>query len=382
MKKLVIFSEESIFSGLVKCGIAEVVDSLGNSLSQQYDVNIICLDGKGSAGRAAATFQVIAEGVSKARFLQVNYYLIEKEYWPYKAIEIIDLIQPDIFHNFYEPDIITKVKNKPKRSVYTFDDISFLFGKEQLLEQYDFITTFSKGYAEEIMKYDNSVSKKLQDLKFIKISVGISDDLFTPQKGLFLPAPYDYNNQDNKEISKKRFLEKKGIQDNPCIFLVMCRLIKEKGIDQIIESIPFFKQNNSILVIIGTGDAIYEEELSKYTLEDGVLFIKNKAQIAQIPSLIAGADFYLQPSLMETGGLMPMTASLYGAIPIVSQNGGLSDNFNVNNAIIVNSKLTDSLNQAINLYNNSDLLKEKRKIAMSQDFSWKKRKKNFIDLYE
>ena len=33
MKKLVFFSEESIFSGFIKCGIAEVVDSLAHSLT-------------------------------------------------------------------------------------------------------------------------------------------------------------------------------------------------------------------------------------------------------------------------------------------------------------------------------------------------------------
>lgn len=382
MKKLVIFSEESIFSGSVKCGIAEVVDSLANNLTQQYEVNIVCLDGKGAAGRMATNFQIINKGINKARFLQVNYYLIEKEYWPEKAIEIIDLIQPDIFHNFYEPDIITKFKIKPKKSVYTFDNISFLSGKEKLLEKYDFITTFSKGYADEVIKYDNGISKKLQNLNFEKVSVGISDDFFTPEKGLFLPMPYSYDSQNNKKLCKKRIMEKRDIQNEPCIFLTMCRLIKEKGIEQIIESIPFFKKNNSILIIIGTGEAIYEEELSKYTLEDGILFIKNKAQITQIPLLIAGADFYLQPSLMETGGLMPMTASLYGTIPIVTQNGGLSDNFNQANAIIVKDKLLDSLEQAIALYDDKKLLEEKRRIVMRQNFSWKERKKDFIRLYE
>jgi glycogen synthase len=40
---------------------------------------------------------------------------------------------------------------------------------------------------------------------------------------------------------------------------------------------------------------------------------------------------------------MPMTASRYGAIPITTLNGGLADNFNDENAIIV----YDDLNEAI-----------------------------------
>jgi glycogen synthase len=40
---------------------------------------------------------------------------------------------------------------------------------------------------------------------------------------------------------------------------------------------------------------------------------------------------------------MPMTASQYGAIPIVTLNGGLADNFNDNNAIVVYDDLNDAI---------------------------------------
>jgi len=38
---------------------------------------------------------------------------------------------------------------------------------------------------------------------------------------------------------------------------------------------------------------------------------------------------------MESGGIMPMIMSMYGTIPITTLNGGLKDNFNSDNAIIV-----------------------------------------------
>ena len=382
MKKLVIFSEESIFSGIIKCGIAEVVDSLANSLTSEYEVNVVCLDGHGVNGRMMTDFTTTIKGVNEGRFLKVNYFLIEKEWWPAKAVEVIDLIRPDIFHNFYEPEIITKFKEKPSRSIYTFDDINFLFGKETFLEEYDYLTTFSKNYAKEIMKQENSITKKLQQLNFQEVSIGVSAEVFSPQNGLFIPFNYNSEQLSGKQKCKERFLEKMNIKGNPCIFLCMCRLIKEKGIDSIMQQISFFKENNSYLILIGQGEKKYEDFFSSLKTKDGVIFIKNKAQLFQIPLFVSSADFYLQPSLMETGGLMPMTASLYGAIPIVTQNGGLADNFNYENAIIVTDNLRENMKEAISLYDNKTLLNQKRKEVMTQNFSWQERKKDFIQLYE
>ena len=64
MKKLVIFSEESILSGVIKCGIAEVVDSLANSLTSEYEVYVVCLDGNGGNGRMLTDFVTIDEGIN------------------------------------------------------------------------------------------------------------------------------------------------------------------------------------------------------------------------------------------------------------------------------------------------------------------------------
>jgi hypothetical protein len=56
MKKIVFFSEESIFSGNIKCGIAEVVDSLAHSLTELYEVTIICKEGNSNSAKKATDF--------------------------------------------------------------------------------------------------------------------------------------------------------------------------------------------------------------------------------------------------------------------------------------------------------------------------------------
>ena len=75
MKKIIIFSEESIFSGIIKCGIAEVVDSLANCLTDAYEVSIICKDGGAAVGKKAADIIDFAPNVKYAKFLKINYYI-------------------------------------------------------------------------------------------------------------------------------------------------------------------------------------------------------------------------------------------------------------------------------------------------------------------
>jgi starch synthase len=72
---------------------------------------------------------------------------------------------------------------------------------------------------------------------------------------------------------------------------------------------------------------------------------------------LAGSDFYLSPSVYETCGLMPMNASSYGTIPIINLSGGLEDNFNEDNAIIIqDGNLKAALDDAVNLYKNKNSL--------------------------
>lgn len=76
-----------------------------------------------------------------------------------------------------------------------------------------------------------------------------------------------------------------------------------------------------------------------------------------------------------------MTASLYGTIPIVTEVGGLKDNFNDTNAIIIKDSFTDAIDNAIKLYKNNFKLSSKRIIAMKSEFDWSYRIQDYLDLY-
>lgn len=382
MKKLVMLSHESVFSGNVKSGMAEMVDSLANSLSQQYAVTIVCINGHGTFARAAANLRTIKSGVQTCRFSAVDYYMLDRVMWPNYVADIVNELKPDILHNFAEPELLGKMATRPQKAIYTFDHVDYVRGKEQYLVEYDSVTTVSKNYSNEVLYVRDTLAQTLSTLDFHGVTNGILTAAFAPEKGLLIPAKYTSNEQSGKELCKKRLLQTYGIQGNPYVCLMMCRLVKEKGLDDVFAAVSTIKESGGVLIIVGKGDAEYEKQLESFKHSDGLIYVGRWASPVQAAPLTAGADFYLCPSDSEPCGLMPMTASRYGAVPIVSQNGGLTDNFNNTNAIVIENGLVDAIERAAALYSDSEALTAMRKICMEKDFSWNTRKQGYIDLYE
>lgn len=383
MKKLVMLSVESVFSGVVLSGMAEMVDSMANALSKDYEVTIVCPDGDSIFARTAGALRVVEDGVRACRFSAVDYYLIKQDMWLEKVVDLVEQLNPDILHNFAEPEILEMLTTRPKKAVCTFDQADFVRGKEKILPLYDAVTTSSENYAKDVLGVGDELANTLSSIDFRGITAGILDVAFAPEKGLLIPNKYTADDQDGKQLCKQRLLKTYGIDGNPYICLMMCRLIKEKGLEQVFDTIQTIRDTGGILVVVGKGKHSYEQQLRKYRRSDGVVYIDRWASPVQAAPLAAGADFYLCPSNTEACGLMPMTASRYGAVPIVTLNGGLADNFNDDNAIIIdNNGLSEAIKKAAEIYLNNDLIAAKRKVCMEQDFSWNTRKRGYIELYE
>ena len=363
--------------------MAEMVDSMANSLSKDYDVTIVCPDGNSVFIRNAGDLREIGEGVRACRFSAVDYYLVAPEQWLDKVVKIVEDLNPDILHNFAEPEIISMLSKRPQKVVCTFDQADFVRGKEEFLPLYDTVTTSSVQYAKDVLSVGDFLAKTLESIDFQGITAGILDTVFTPVKGLLIPAGYSAEDQNGKRQCKNSLLKSYGISGDPYICLMMCRLIKEKGLEKVFDVIDTIKQTGGVLVVVGKGNHSYEQQLRKYKHSDGVVYIDRWASPVQAAPLAAGADFYLCPSNTEACGLMPMTASRYGAIPIVTMNGGLVDNFSQDNAVIVDDNgLEDAIQRASELYFDKKALKEKRISCMTSDFSWTTRKQGYISIYE
>ena len=383
MKKLVMLSVESVFSGRVLSGMAEMVDSMANALSRDYNVTIICPDGNSVFARTTSNLKVIEDGVRTCRFSAVDYYLVAQDMWLEKVVGLVEQLNPDILHNCAEPEILGMLKTRPKKTICTFDQAAFVRGKEEHLRLYDAVTTSSENYAREVLSANDELAHTLSSIDFRGITAGILDVAFAPEKGLLIPNKYTADEQDGKQLCKQRLLKTYGIDGNPYICLMMCRLIKEKGLEKVFDAVDTIRETGGLLVVVGKGQHSYEQRLRKYRRSDGVVYIDRWASPVQAAPLTAGADFYLCPSNTEACGLMPMTASRYGAVPIVTLNGGLADNFNNDNAIVIDENgLSEAIKKAAEIYADKDLMAAKRKVCMEQDFSWTTRKAGYIELYE
>ena len=382
MKKLLILTDESVLGGCAKSGVAEVADSLANAMTPDYAVSAVCPDGDSVFIRMAANLRQYADGVRACRLFGVDYYLVDRSGWPDRAAELAGELAPDVLHNFAAPELLGMLVKRPVRCVYTIDQADFVRGKPETLTAYDAVTTVSRAYAQELLERGDALAETLAGLDFRGVTNGILTPVFCPEKGLLVSAKYSADDQSGKAVCKARLLCTYGIPGDPCLYLMMCRLVRDKGLDDVLEAVHAIRDSGGFTVIVGRGDRAYEQRLSVLTRADGALWISKWPSPVQAIPMLAGADYYLSPSITEPCGLMPMTACRYGAVPIVTLNGGLADNMDSEIAVVVGEDgMAGAVAQAATLYADKTALAAKRADCMRRDFSWSTRRQGYLEVY-
>ena len=383
MKKIMFVTDESVITGTAKTGMSDMVDGLAISMADKYDISVVAPNGNGIILKAnEENISEICDGIKIVKFLKVTYYLVDIESFNDSVVKCYEIIKPHIFHNFSDITLLSLLPEKPEKSVLTIDYKGFIVGKLDELKNYNKITTTSVSYANQLLE-DADIGDYLKFVDFIGITNGISEELFSPENGFLLSNKYDINNLFIKDNHKLANLKKFGIISQPA-FAYFGRLSEEKGIDNILSSIPIILELGGKVIIMGKGDNLYETRLEELAKDSNdIIWFKNSPSAMQMIPLMASMDFYLSPSIEEACGLMPMIASKYGVIPIVTKVGGLQDNFNETNSIICTPEnLINTIECAINLYNNKESFNELRKICMSRDFDWNTRNIGYIKIYE
>ena len=381
MKKLMMLTDESILAGCARSGVAEVADSLANAMTADYAVSVVCPDGDGIFVRMAANLRQVADGVRACRLFGVDYYLLR--HWPEGLADVASMVGPDVLHNFADPELLGALAKRPARCVYTIDKADFVRGKEEALTAYDAVTTVSCAYAAELLSGGDALAETLAGMNFRGITNGILTPVFAPEKGLLTAAKYTADDQSGKTLCKARLLCTYGIPGNPYLCLMMCRLVEDKGLDDVLDAVHTIRDSGGFTIFVGRGDKAYEDRLAALIRADGALWLPKWPSPMQAIPMLAGADFYLSPSVAEPCGLMPMTACRYGAVPIVTLNGGLADNMDNDIAIIVKTDgLAGAVAEAAALYADKPALAAKRAACMGRDFSWATRRAGYLEVYE
>ena len=267
----------------------------------------------------------------------------------------------------------------------------------------DKITTVSPGYAKEILQaeygygLDGLLKHRQQDLS--GIINGIDEKHWNPGADHYLKQKYNRRSLDKKVINKTSLQDELSLTVDASIPMIgmISRMVEQKGLDIILQSLATLVTMPLQLVILGTGETHYEIQLCEWAQKHSVcLKVIIGYDEALAHRIEAASDIYLMPSTFEPCGLNQLYSLRYGTIPIVTQVGGLADTvIDANEANIKNnsatgfmfeqqssSALIDAVKRALKLYQAADSWRALQINAMSYDVSWQSSAEQYISLYQ
>jgi starch synthase len=174
------------------------------------------------------------------------------------------------------------------------------------------------------------------------------------------------------------------------VIAMISRLVSHKGLDLVKAVIEQLLQEDIQFVLLGTGDAVYEnyfKDLAHRYVGKVVSVIAFNGDLSR--KIYSGADIFLMPSKSEPCGLSQMISSRYATIPVVRETGGLYDSikpygaggngftfaaYNANDMLYV-------IREAIEVYNDKEKWSALMKKAATTDFSWQHSAQEYKKLY-
>ena len=263
------------------------------------------------------------------------------------------------------------------------------------------VTTVSNTYAGEIQteEYGEGLEEHLRyhHNKLVGIVNGIDTDIWNPATDKLLAAPYDSQNViENKKANKKALQESLGLQvdDHKIVIGLISRLTNQKGLDLVNSVIPHIMDEHTQVVVLGTGDAEYENAFRYYENQykgNFCAYIAYNENVAH--NIYAGCDALLVPSRFEPCGLTQLISMRYGSVPIVRETGGLKDTVqpynlfdNTGNGFTFDryesGLLYDAINRAKTLYFENRTYWDDMVVRnMNKDVSWEQSAKHYKDMY-
>jgi len=289
-------------------------------------------------------------------------------------------------------------------SVFQPGGIEF-FGKVNLLKGglifSDYLTTVSPRYAQEIQTPEygfglEGVARSRSE-RLVGILNGVDYAAWSPDKDEWIAMKYSAKDLSGKQVCKLELLESFGLQqenvERPVLGIVS-RFADQKGFDLIVEKARELMREDLVLVVLGTGDAKYEEFFR--ALADAFperVGVKIAYDDVLAHKIEAGADMFLMPSRYEPCGLNQIYSLKYGTVPIVRATGGLDDtveNFDVEHGTGTGFKFAEysgaallyAVRQALHHYADERIWKRIQLNGMAKDFSWKAPAAEYAKLYQ
>jgi starch synthase len=277
-----------------------------------------------------------------------------------------------------------------------YNDVSFMKGGIVFA---DAVTTVSNTYAKEIQTsfYGEALEGLLcsKSEKLHGIVNGIDYELYNPKVDKKIFYNYDVSHRDQKVKNKLKLQQTLNLAVNESIPMIgiVTRLVKQKGLDLIVDKLQELLCLPIQIVLLGSGDGYYEDLFQYYDsiypsrISTNIVFDEALAQ-----QIYAASDMFLMPSLFEPCGIGQLIALKYGSIPIVRETGGLKDTIIPYNKYTgdgngfsfenySSEELLNTINRALDLYNDKVAWDKLVENAMLSNNSWESSAKNYMDLY-
>lgn len=256
----------------------------------------------------------------------------------------------------------------------------------------DALTTVSRGYAREIQtpEYGFGLDELLRARADVLTGIlnGADYSRWNPETDPLIAARYSAANLSGKRDCKRELLRQCGFPEDderPVIGMVT-RLAAQKGLDLVEAAAPGLVREDLVLVVLGTGEARYEERLRRLAAEHpDKMWVRIAYDDRLAHQIEAGADMFLMPSRYEPCGLNQIYSLKYGTVPIVRATGGLDDTIDETTGF----KFTDytpeallaAVRRALAAYQNRELWRAMMLRGMAKDYSWAASARQYLELY-
>ena len=265
----------------------------------------------------------------------------------------------------------------------------------------DRITTVSGTYAWEIQtaEYGERLEEHLRyhSGKLRGIVNGIDYDMWNPETDPALAENYGLGNVLEHKMANKLALQRElGLEEDEGKFVIglISRLTNQKGLDLVSTIVPQIMDGNTQVIVLGTGDAQYEDSFRYYEgAYKGSFSACIQYDEGRAHRIYAGSDALMVPSRFEPCGLTQLNAMHYGTLPIVRETGGLKDTVEPYNNYTGDGNgftfdrydaglLLDAINRAKTVYfTNRYHWDEVVQRDMAKDVSWTNSARQYKDLY-
>jgi starch synthase len=271
------------------------------------------------------------------------------------------------------------------------------------LQMSDWITTVSPSYAAEIQCPETGMGLdgllRTRTGKLTGILNGIDTGVWDPATDSSIVMPYDAAHLDLRAANKAILQDSLGLHEDEDTLLVgaVSRLSWQKGLDLLLEALPVFIEEGLQLAMLGSGDAELETKFraaaKAYPGSIGVSLGYDETLAHRIQ---AGADVLLVPSRFEPCGLTQLCALRYGAVPMVSRVGGLSDTVidanemalsagvatGVQFSPVTSVTLVAALRKGLQLFEDRPGWQTMQKNGMTADVSWHRPARQYARIFK